>query len=54
MAEEGSPKKRLLSRWDWLWLIIAIFILLTIGLERCGVNVIQRTEDSEIRHKPHQ
>ncbi len=54
MTEETQRKRRLISPIEWFFLIIVIIILLTFGLDRCGLSVLQRTDDTEIIQKPHQ
>ncbi len=53
MSEEEKPKRKLLSRWDWLWLIIAFLILLYVVLERLGMPVVNQTEQEELIENPH-
>ena len=54
MSEEGTKKgKKLLSRWDWLWLVVVFIILLGITLPKCGIHMIKTTEDSEVIDRPH-
>ena len=46
-------KRKVLSRWDYIWLIIIALILLTALLNRLGVKVVNTTEKSEISdHTP--
>ncbi len=51
MSEE---KKRIVTPLEVLLLAIAIFILISIGLQQCGVKVFYRKDDTHIIHKPHQ
>ena len=51
MAEERN--KKLLSRWDIIWLLITLFIILTIMLPKCGIHMVQTTEETEILDNPH-
>ena len=51
--EEGENRKKLLSRWDMIWLLITFFIILAVMLPKCGIHMVQTTEDSEILHDPH-
>ena len=41
-------KRKVLSRWDYIWLIIIALILLTALLNRLGVKVVNTSEKSEI------
>ncbi len=41
-------QKKVLSRWDWIWLILVALILLTALLNKIGVKVVKTTEDSEL------
>lgn len=51
MSEE---KKRAITPLELLLLVIAIFILVSVGLQQCGVKVLYRKDDTHIIHKPHQ
>lgn len=50
MSKDG---KKLLSRWDKIWVIIVIIILTYIVLQKFGINLIERTEEMELIQKPH-
>ena len=41
-------KRKVLSRWDYIWLVIIALILLTALLNRLGVKVVNTSEKSEI------
>ena len=41
-------KRKVLSRWDYIWLIIIALILLTALLNRLCVKVVNTSEKSEI------
>lgn len=41
-------QKKVLSRWDWIWLILVALILLTALLNKVGIKVVKTTEDSEL------
>lgn len=51
MAE--GKKKRLLTRWEIFFAIIALLILLGIVLQRFGISPIYKTEKTEIIDDPH-
>jgi len=51
MSEE---KKRLLSGWDKLWLLIVVLILLYFVLQRFGVSIFYQTETEEMIQRPHE
>ena len=53
MSEE-QPKRRLLSRWDWLWLIIVLLIIFYVLAERLGMPVVSESEKEELIEQPHQ
>lgn len=40
-------------RWDWVFLALVLFVLFSYILQRCGINVVKQTDDSEIIDKPH-
>ena len=50
----ATEKKRTINTFGILMLGIAVFILLSIGLQKCGVKVLNQKEDTQIIHKPHQ
>lgn len=45
--------RKVISRGEWIILIIIAIVLLTFGLNKCGVGVIKTTEDSEMIDRPH-
>jgi hypothetical protein len=51
MSEE---KKRLLSGWDKLWLLIVVVIIMYFVLQKMGVDFFYQTETEEMIHQPHQ
>ena len=51
MSEE-QPKRRLLSRWDWLWLIIVLLIIFYVLAERLGMPVVSESEKEELIEQP--
>lgn len=51
---ESEEKKRLLSGWDKLWLLIVVLILLYFVLQRFGVNIFYQTETEEMIQRPHE
>ena len=48
MSEQGTPKRRLLSRWDRLWLFIVAIIIIYMVLRQFGVDMVYRTEQEEL------
>lgn len=48
-----EPRKRVMSRWDMLWLSIVFFILISVVMQKCGIKIMNQTEDSELIDKPH-
>ncbi|MCI5081363.1 MAG: hypothetical protein MRY78_06730 [Saprospiraceae bacterium] len=53
MSDEEKKGKRLLSRWDKIWLIIIGLICLYIVLQKFGIHIVERVEDMEIIERPH-
>ncbi len=53
MPEQEKPKRRLLSRWDWFWLIIAGIIILYVVLKQFGIDMVYRSEQEELIQHPH-
>ncbi|MCB0584214.1 MAG: hypothetical protein KDD06_02635 [Phaeodactylibacter sp.] len=53
MSDQGKPKRRLLSSWDRLWLIIVAIIILYMVLKQFGVDMVYRTEQEELIQHPH-
>ncbi len=53
MATSEKKKKRILTRFELILLIIALLIILSFALQRMGVDVIKKSEDSEIIQRPH-
>lgn len=53
MPEERPEKRRLLSRWDWLWLLIVALIILYVLADRLGMPVVTKTEQEELIEHPH-
>ena len=46
-------KKGLLSRWDRIFLIICILIFAYIGLKKCGVEFVSKSDEYELLDDPH-
>lgn len=51
MATEN--KKRLLTRWEIFFGIIVIIFLASFVLRSCGIDMMYKTEKSEIIEDPH-
>ena len=51
--DEAPKKKRLMSKFEWVLLIIAGLILLSIVLQKFGIHVMQKTEGTEMIDRPH-
>lgn len=47
-----TPKRKGF-RWDWVFLGLILFMVLSFMLQKCGIKVMQQTDDSEIIDKPH-
>ena len=50
----SEGKKRLLSGWDKLWLVIVLVIISYFIMQKMGVNFFHQTETEEMIHRPHQ
>lgn len=48
-----EPRRRIISGWSMLWLAVIFFILISIVMQKCGINIMKQTEDSELIDKPH-
>jgi hypothetical protein len=51
---DTENKRRLITRWELFFLILAILIILYAILQKFGINVVEVTEESEIIQRPHQ
>jgi hypothetical protein len=49
-----EEKKRRISRIEWVLIIIVGLIFLSLVLERLGVPIVSKSEDSELIQRPHQ
>lgn len=45
--------EKVISRGEMVILAIVILAILSFALQKCGINVVNTTEESEIIHKPH-
>jgi hypothetical protein len=45
--------RKVISRSEIIIMVIIGLVLLTLGLDKCGVDVIKKSEDSEIIERPH-
>ena len=52
MAEKKG-KKRLLKRWEVIMVIISLLILAFVIMQQMGINVVYKTEKTEIIEDPH-
>ncbi|GJM34019.1 MAG: hypothetical protein DHS20C18_30200 [Saprospiraceae bacterium] len=52
MSEE-TGKKRILSRWDVIWLVVVFAILASVVMEKLGMPIVDTTEKTEMVNKPH-
>lgn len=46
--------QKVISKGEIIILVILGFAILTFALQKCGVNVMKTSEDSEIIQRPHQ
>lgn len=53
MADAPQPKRRLLTRWEIFFLVVAVLLVLSFLLKQCGVNMVEVTDDTEIIEHPH-
>lgn len=59
MASKPMPPTgpgKVSKRKPWIrnfFIFLLLFIVLTIGLKKCGLNVVGRTENEELIDKPH-
>lgn len=51
--EPDQPRKGLLSRWDRFFLIVCMLILVYVGLKKCGIDPVERSEQIEMTDDPH-
>jgi hypothetical protein len=49
----SDEKKRLLSGWDKLWILVVALILLYFILQRFGVDMFYQTESEQMIDRPH-
>lgn len=54
--QDDGPRgrKKVVSRAEIIILAVIGFVLLSFGLQKCGLNVVKTTDDTELIHKPHQ
>jgi hypothetical protein len=45
--------RKVITRGEIIILVILGFALLTFGLQKCGVKVVNTSEDSELLDRPH-
>ncbi len=50
----ATEKKRTVTPFEIFLVGLALFILLSILMQKCGIEVYKRKEDTQIIHKPHQ
>ncbi|GEM_PF-3871138 len=51
---DSENNRRLITRWELFFLILAILIILYAILQNFGINVMEVTEESEFIQRPHQ
>ena len=49
----GGSKKRILTRWEWFFIIICIAILLYFLLQNAGVELFSTANEVEMTDNPH-
>lgn len=45
--------RKVISRVELIIIVIVALVLLTLGLDKCGVDVIKKSEDQEMIQRPH-
>lgn len=50
----AAESKRSITPVEMILLVIVLFILLSFGLQKCGVKVFMQQDETQIIHKPHQ
>lgn len=50
-SESGG--KKVVSRWDRIFLLVCLVIFLFVGLQKCGGKMLNKTEQIEILDNPH-
>lgn len=53
MSEQES-KRRLMSKWEKIILIIVVLILGSVILKKMGIDIVKKTDKSEIQENPHE
>ncbi|MFN7120279.1 MAG: hypothetical protein ACK4TA_26050 [Saprospiraceae bacterium] len=49
--EADVPKRR--SPLQWLLIGIGLFIILSIALQTCGINIVSRSDEEKLIERPH-
>ncbi len=50
---DATEKKRILSRWDVIWLVVVFAILASVLLEKMGMPIVNTSEQTEMVDNPH-
>lgn len=53
MAKSNPSGKRILTRWEWIFIIIVVGIFLYFLLKNAGVNIVSQSNDVEMTDDPH-
>lgn len=53
MAEDKQEKRKVLSGWGKLWIIVVVLILIYVCLQTLGIDLLKRTEKIEMTDDPH-
>jgi len=48
-----SRKRRLLKRWELIFLIIILLIFLYFGLQKLGISPVWEADETEVTDDPH-
>ncbi|NUO01491.1 MAG: hypothetical protein HUU01_12860 [Saprospiraceae bacterium] len=51
--QQQEPGRKGMSRWSMLWVFLLFFILISFAMQKCGIKIMNQTEDSELIDKPH-
>lgn len=49
-----EEKRKILSRWEWIMLIIVALIILNVLLSKVGIHIINTKEETEVIHHTRQ
>ena len=53
MADENTTSRSILPRWELILLVLAVFIVIGIGLQKCGLSPMFESTEMTISDNPH-